>query len=317
MNIACVGEMVIDFLPGDGEGVYIRKPGGAPANVAVAVARNALDAGFCGCLGNDDFGRFLLKILEDNNVAVLRPELLDEAITTMAFVSLDQDNNRSFTFARKPGADQFLRKEDIDRGGIAQADVVHAGSCSLSRAPASEATVYAMESAKKNGKLVSFDINYRNLMWEDDRAACSKAVQELMPLVDFLKLSEEERDMLGVEPSEAGKAYGITVVVETLGAAGARCFWDGKELTVAGRKAHCVDATGAGDAFWGGFLSCLLRSNVKTVKDLSEPLLLMALNYGNIAGWLCVQKKGAMESLPVIAEIEAILEVENAQRTMG
>ena len=316
MNIACVGEMVIDFIPGEGEGVYIRKPGGAPANVAVAAARNALDAGFCGCLGNDDFGRFLLKTLEDNNVAVLRPELLDEAITTMAFVTLNQDNDRSFTFARKPGADQFLSKEDIDRGNVAQADMVHAGSCSLSKAPASDATVYAMECAKKNGKLVSFDINYRNLMWNDDRAACSKAVQELLPLVDFLKLSEEERDMLGVEPSGAGKAYGIAVVVESLGPAGARCYWNGKQLTVPGRKAQCIDATGAGDAFWGGFLSCLLRSNVKTVKDISEPLLQKALEHGNVAGWLCVQKKGAMESLPTIDEIEAILEVGNEKRNM-
>jgi fructokinase len=309
MNIACVGEMVIDFLPGEEEGVYIRKPGGAPANVAVAVARNSLSAGFCGCLGNDDFGRFLVKTLEDNNVAVLRPQLLDEAITTMAFVTLDQNKDRSFTFVRKPGADQFLSREDIDRGKVAQGDIIHAGSCSLSKPPASDATVYAMECAKKNGKLVSFDINYRNLMWEDDRAACCKAVQDILPLVDFLKLSEEEGDMLGTEPSKAGETYGIALVVESLGAKGARCYWKGKRLTVAGRKAHCVDATGAGDAFWGGFLSCLLRANVKTTDDITEPLLQKALEYGNVAGWLCVQKKGAMESLPTIEEIEAILEV--------
>lgn len=309
MDIACVGEMVIDFLPGEGEGVYIRKPGGAPANVAVAAARNGLNAGFCGCLGDDDFGRFLLKTLEDNNVKALRPELLEEAVTTMAFVTLNKDNDRSFTFVRKPGADQFLSMDDIDRGGVALADMVHAGSCSLSKAPASDATAYAMESAKKNGKLVSFDINYRSLMWNGDRAACSKAVQKLLPQVDLLKLSEEERDMLGAEPSEAGKAYGIAVVVETLGSAGARCYWNGKLLTVPGRKARCVDTTGAGDAFWGGFISCLLRGGVKTVKDISEPLLIKALDYGNVAGWLCVQKKGAMESLPYIDEIEAILEV--------
>lgn len=312
MNIACVGEMVIDFLPGKGEGVYIRKPGGAPANVAVAVARNALKAGFCGCLGNDDFGRFLLKTLTDNHVEVLRPELLDEAITTMAFVTLDENNNRSFTFVRKPGADQFLSKKDIDRGGVVRADLIHAGSCSLSKSPASEATVYALECARENKKLISFDINYRNLMWEDDRAACIRAVQKLLPLVDLLKLSEEERDMLGVEPSEAGEVYGIAVVVETLGASGARCFWHGKELTVAGRKARCVDATGAGDAFWGGFISYLLRNQVITVQDITEALLQKALEYGNVAGWLCVQKKGAMESLPTFSEIEAILEVEHA-----
>lgn len=310
MNIVCIGEMVIDFLPGQEEGSYIRKAGGAPANVAVAAARNGLDSGFCGRMGNDDFGRFLVKTLEDNQVSVLCPELLDEAVTTMAFVSLNEEGDRSFTFARKPGADQFLNCADIDRSGAAEADLVHAGSCSLSKAPASEATVYAMEQAKSRGKLVSFDVNYRNLMWNDDREACAQAVQKLLHTVDFLKISEEETDMLGVPAQEAGQTYGIAVVVETLGASGARCYWNGKTLEVAGRKAQCVDTTGAGDAFWGGFLSYLLRSGVRTTTDVTEVLLKRALQYGNVAGWLCVQKKGAMESLPTNSEIEAILEGE-------
>ena len=190
---------------------------------------------------------------------------------------------------------------------MAQADLVHAGSCSLSKGSAAEATVYALRSAKEAGKLVSFDVNYRNLMWNDDREGCIAAVKDLLPLVDFLKISEEETDMLGVPAVEAGEHYGIAVVVETLGAAGARCYWRGKTFTVEGRKAQCVDATGAGDAFWGGFLACLLQNGVRSTEDLKEELLLKAMDYGNVAGWLCVQKKGAMESLPTTEEIRKIL----------
>lgn len=310
MKLICVGEMVIDFLPGAEEGSYIRKAGGAPANVAVAAARNGLEVGFCGRVGNDDFGRFLVKTLEDNHVAVTCPKLVDEAITTMAFVSLDAHGDRSFTFARKPGADMFLTREDVDSAGVRDSDMVHAGSCSLSRDPAADATVYAIAESKRSGKLVSFDVNYRSLMWKDDRNACISAVQKVLPYVDFLKISEEEEDMLGMAPEEAAKKYDISVLVETLGSAGARCHWNGKVLHIPGRKANCVDTTGAGDSFWGGFLSSLLRSGVKTTADLTEELLLKAMHYGNVAGWLCVQKKGAMESLPTYEQVAAILETE-------
>lgn len=309
-KIICIGEMVIDFLPGNEEGVYIRKAGGAPANVAVAAARNNVSAGFCGRMGNDDFGCFLVDTLKKNEVAVLCPELVDEATTTMAFVTLEANGERSFTFARKPGADMFLSRADIDRARIWEADIVHAGSCSLSKDPAADATVYAMESAWKNGKMVSFDVNYRNLMWNNNRDACKAAVQKVLPTVDFLKISEEEEDMLDGSPEDIAKEYDITVIVETLGAEGAHCYFDSQSITVPGKKAKCVDVTGAGDAFWGNFLSYLLKNRVRSTNDLSIELIKQALKYGNLAGWLCVQKKGAMESLPTAAELEAILEVE-------
>ena len=204
----------------------------------------------------------------------------------------------------------FLTREDVDAAGVRDADMVHAGSCSLSRDPAADATVYAISESKRNGKLVSFDVNYRNLMWQDDRDACIAAVQKILPNVDFLKISEEEEDMLGAAPEEAAETYGISVLVETLGSAGAKCHWNGKVLHIPGRKANCVDTTGAGDAFWGGFLSYLLRAGVTSTADLTEDLLLKAMHYGNVAGWLCVQKKGAMESLPTYDQVAAILEAE-------
>lgn len=304
-KILCVGEMLIDFLPGDIPGSYLRKPGGAPANVAVAAARNGIAASFCGRVGDDDFGRFLMGVLEENHVAALCPAPVKEATTTMAFVSLDESGNRSFTFARKPGADMFLTRQDVDEAMKTQPNLVHAGSCSLSKNPAADATVYAMEQTKKQGALVSFDVNYRNLMWEDDRAAAAAAIQSVLPLVDYLKISEEEEDLLGIPVTQAMEKYNITLIAKTLGDQGAVCYWNNKTVSVAGRKAVCVDTTGAGDAFWGAFLSYLLHH----ASCLNEALLQKALHYGNVAGWLCVQKKGAIESLPTTAEIEAILRI--------
>lgn len=306
MRILSVGEMVIDFLPGTEKASYIRKAGGAPANVAIAMARQGIDSSFCGLMGNDDFGRFLLQTLKDENVEPCIKDLTDDAITTMAFVSLDETGNRSFTFARKPGADMLLTRDMIKDEFIDSADVVHAGSCSMSKNPAADATVYAMEQAHEKGKIVSYDVNYRNLMWGDDRDAASDAVCEILPLVDFLKISDEEADMIGGEESfdKLMKDNRIALIIETLGSKGAKCFFDGKVLEVEALKAECVDSCGAGDAFWGGCLSYLLKNGVKCPKDLNQELIIEAMKCGNIAGWLCVQKKGAIESLPTASEVE-------------
>ncbi len=305
-KLLSIGEMVIDFLPGDQEGVYIRKAGGAPANVAIAVARQGCEAAFCGMMGNDDFGRFLYQTLLDDQVEPVVKELTDEAITTMAFVSLDPHGDRSFTFARKPGADMFLTPEHITPEALAAATVVHAGSCSLSREPAADATVYALRSGHQLGKLVSFDVNYRNLMWNDDQQACARAVTDILPYVDILKISEEEADMLGGEHSIPGlmEKMRISLVIETLGSAGARYYWNGTTGSVPALKAVCVDSCGAGDAFWGGFLAYLMKSGVTAPGHLNEALLRTAIEHGNIAGWLCVQTKGAIESLPTAQAVE-------------
>ena len=115
MKILCIGEMLIDFTPVKGmPNSYTANPGGAPANVAVSAARNEIKAGFLGKLGNDDFGKLLINTLKKDNVEILAPELTDEATTTLAFVTLDESGDRSFTFARKPGADMLLSESVHD-----------------------------------------------------------------------------------------------------------------------------------------------------------------------------------------------------------
>lgn len=307
MDVICMGEMLIDFTPGKEKDSYIKNPGGAPANAAVSIARNGLEAGFMGKLGNDDFGRFLMKTLEDNQVKVLCPELTDEAVTTLAFVTLYEGGERSFTFARKPGADMLIEKDDIKKEDIEGCRLFHAGSFSLSANPGAEAVKYAMKKAHKSGKLVSFDVNYRDMVWENE-AAAKKEVDQVLPYVDFLKISDEELYFAGGEENiyNLMEQYDIAVVIETLGSKGAKYFFKNNSGMVEGRKVEAVDATGAGDAFWGGFLSKILLSGVGSKDDLTEEIVKDALRYGNISGSLCVQKMGGIPALPTREEIEKI-----------
>ncbi|MCD7744764.1 MAG: PfkB family carbohydrate kinase [Lachnospiraceae bacterium] len=307
LDIICMGEMLIDFTPGKEERSYICNPGGAPANACIAIARNGLKTGFLGRLGNDDFGKLLKRTLEENQVDVLLPELTDQAVTTLAFVTLYEGGERSFTFVRKPGADILLDASDVEEDVIRSAKILHCGSVGMSANPSRNAHFAAMEMAKKNGKLVSYDVNYRNMIWsfEDAKAV----VDRVFPYVDLLKVSDEELDFVGGEENipTLMKENNISVVIETLGSKGAKYFYAGSEGTVVGNKVKAVDATGAGDAFWGGFLSKLLMSGVTTVSDLNEELVREALVYGNASGALCVQKMGGIPALPTRAEIERFL----------
>ena len=313
-DIYSLGEMVIDFIPGSEPASYIRKAGGAPANVAIAVSKNGLSASMCCKVGDDDFGRFLMKTLEEYGVRAASPKLCEEAITTMAFVTLQEDGERLFTFARKPGADMMLAEEDVREEEIADSVIIHAGSCSLSAEPVASATVRALRLGCEMGKLVSFDVNYRNVMWKDDIEACTKAVMDILQYVDLLKISEEEVEMMGGEAAIPAlmKENGIALVVQTLGANGARAYFGGAYFDVPGRKAKAVDATGAGDAFWGAFLSKLRFAGVSAAADLNAGLIREALEYGNISGCICVQNKGAISSIPTRAQIEAYIQEERA-----
>lgn len=308
-DIYCIGEMLIDFIPGSEPASYIRKAGGAPANVAIAVRKNGLNASMCCKMGDDDFGAFLLDTLKEYDVKAAVEELTKEAVTTMAFVTLKEDGDRVFTFARKPGADALLCEEDVKESDIEDTVLVHAGSFSLSTDPAKAATIRAMKLAHEKGKLVSFDVNYRNVVWNDDVDACTAEVMKILPYVDLLKISDEEVEMMGGVKAlpELMKKNGISLIVETLGADGAQAFFADDVIRVKGRKVKAVDATGAGDAFWGAFLSSLRIQGVAKKEDLTADIIRRAMDYGNVSGCICVQSKGAIPSIPTREMIEEYL----------
>ena len=307
-SILCIGELLIDFTPVSGMAhSYTANPGGAPANVAVSAARNEVRSGFLGKLGQDDFGHLLKNTMEANRVELLCPELTDKATTTLAFVSLDEHGDRSFTFARKPGADLLLDKEDVEKVDFDKWDIVHAGSVSQSGLPERDAVLLALSKAKEKGKLVSFDINFRDKIWGFEE--CKTEVLKILPMVDLLKLSDEELDFVGGRENipNVMKEYGIAVVVLTLGGDGSVVYYGDQCETIAPMKVQVADTTGAGDAYWGGFLSCLLRQGVKSVADLSFEKVVEAGRYGAVSGGLCVQKHGGIPALPTLEEIEKAL----------
>ncbi|MBR4759441.1 MAG: carbohydrate kinase [Lachnospiraceae bacterium] len=305
MSLLCIGEMLIDFTPLAGfPNSYTANPGGAPANVAVCAARNGVRTGFLGKLGNDDFGKMLAGVLRTEGVEMLVPKLTDEATTTMAFVTLDETGDRSFTFARKPGADLLLNEADVEGIDFSGWKILHAGSVSQSGLPERDAVLLAIRKARENGLMVSFDINYRDKIWGIEE--CRTEVDKVLPYVDLLKLSEEELCFVGGSESiyETMQKYGIAVIVLTKGKDGASVFFQGEQTDIPPVIAKAVDTTGAGDAFWGGFLSCLLQNGVANTEDLTTENLKAAAAYGTVAGSLCVQKNGGIPSLPTREEVE-------------
>ena len=180
----------------------------------------------------------------------------------------------------------------------------------MSAGKAVEATEYALKRAHEMGVLVGYDINYRNLMWHDDKQACADKVKEILPYVDLLKISDEEVDMVGGHDNVLAlmKEYDIAVVILTLGKDGAECFFNGDSFVTPGYKADYVaDTTGAGDAFWGGFLSRVLNLGADSVDKFTVEILKDAVNYGNVSGSLAVREKGAIASLPTKEQIEEFL----------
>ena len=238
-------------------------------------------------------------------------DLADAALKSVSPTHLKEGGERVFTFARKPGADTLLSEADVKEEDIRNSYIIHAGSCSLSAGPAASATVRALRLGHEMGKMVSFDVNYRNVMWNDNVDACVDAVKGILTYVDFLKISEEEVEMMGGEASlpDLMKTYGISVLVETLGSAGAQVFFNGEVFKVPGRKVKAIDATGAGDAFWGGFLSRLRIDGVEKMADVTKEILIDAMNYGNVSGCICVQSKGAIASIPTREQIEEYIRV--------
>lgn len=309
-DIISAGEMLIDFTPENMQWNYTANPGGAPANVAIAAARNQLKTGFLGILGKDDFGKMLQSTLLKDKVDILCPNLTNQATTTLAFVTLYEGGERSFTFVRNPGADILLSPEDIsnNREAIAACKLFHAGSFSMSANPSCKAIIEGIRLAHDYHKLVSFDINYRDMVWKN-KEQCLTQLETVFPMIDLLKISDEEVFFVGGEENIPAfmKKYNISVVIETLGSLGARYYYSDTQKLIKSKAVTAIDATGAGDAFFGSFLSRLILSGVEKPSDITASILNDCVAYGNAAGGLCVQKKGGIPALPTRAEIEAFL----------
>ncbi|CAH1587923.1 Fructokinase [Vibrio owensii] len=294
-KIWVTGDAVVDLIP-DTESTYLKCPGGAPANVAVAISRLGGNSAFFGRVGQDPLGRFMKATLAQEQVNT-DYILLDEAQrTSTVIVDLDDSGERSFTFMVKPSADQFLIPADIPE--FAQGEWLHVCSIALANEPSRSSTLKAMQDIKAAGGFVSFDPNLREEVWANPEEL-KPVVRQAIELADVVKFSDDELLFLtDTDSLEAGleaiKAFNNTLVLITQGAKGALVVFEGEQELIAGQAVKPIDTTGAGDAFVGGLLARLAQQNEWANKEAIHS----AVNWANGCGALATTQKGAMTALP-------------------
>jgi fructokinase len=304
--IVSLGESLIDFLSigeQDGAELFRKQAGGAPMNVACGIARLGGEAAFVGKVGDDDFGRFLKATMEREGVNTSGLRLSDEAGTGLAFVSLDEQGDRSFTFYRDPAADMLLRPDELPRELLSSCVAFHHGSISLITEPAREATLQARRLAKEGGAFISYDPNLRELLWpslDDARAR----ILEAMDGADLVKVSSEELAFLAGDDEEdairALFARGPDTVVLTRGADGCTVRTKaGDRADVPGSKVDVIDTTGCGDAFVAAFLHALFDDDLHDLE--------LAARRGCASGGLCATGRGAIDALPTRPALDAAM----------
>ncbi|MCS7254144.1 MAG: PfkB family carbohydrate kinase [Armatimonadota bacterium] len=310
-----LGELLIDFVSttidvplGDCP-AFVKAPGGAPANVAVGLAKLGISAGFIGKVGDDPFGHFLMRILSREGVDTSHLKLDKKARTTLAFVANRSDGRKEITFHRNPGADQMLTPEDVDRDYLSTAKLFHFGSVSLSHSPSREATLYAAELAKELGLLVSYDPNWRPPLWDDYEDA-KRMIWHAMRFADIVKLAEEEWEFVtGTESLEDGARkildVGAKFVVVTMGEKGA-WFTNGSiSSLVEPFEVDVVDPLGAGDGFVAALLAQLVN---RKAEEITGDELYKIVRIANAAGALTCTRMGVIPALPKKEELNSFLE---------
>ncbi len=311
----CIGELLIDFVSttpdvtlADAPG-FVKAPGGAPANVAVGLAKLGVDTGFIGKVGSDPFGEFLTETLQQNNVDTTYLIAGESSRTTLAFVATRSDGMKDITFYRHPGADIQLSPNEIEEDYIQSSEVFHYGSVSLSHSPSREATLKAIQCAKHAGAFISYDPNLRLMLW-DSADDAKHWIWEVMPYADVVKISEEEWEFVTGDVELASGierilGLGVKLLVVTLGERG--CYYtNGRiERSVDGFAAEVVDTLGAGDAFVAAMLAQLMQ--FPDLASLTNDKLDKIMRYANAAGALATQKVGVIPSLPSQIEIEQFL----------
>lgn len=294
--ILCVGEILADMIGTvrDGQVYYERKAGGAPFNVACGVRQFGVPSAFVGSVGCDLIGDFLEKFAQERGLDELCLRRDENRNTTLAFVQLDENGDRSFCFYRKNTADYHL--PEISDDLLGRADIVHVGSLMLSEEEGRAYAVSLMNRAHAAGKLVSFDINFRTDIFRNEEEAVS-VYRKVIALADIVKFSEDEVETFG---AEYVNGLNEKLVCITLGKDGCMWRYRGAERRLATIDVKPVDTTGAGDAFYAGVLS---RLDGTTPGQWTDRLLSDALTYGNVCGALNTLGRGAIDHLPTLEEI--------------
>jgi len=312
-QVVCLGEALIDFVSQRsgtdlvGAPGFEKCPGGAPANVAVALARLGVSSAFMGKVGDDAFGRFLEQTFAQAGVDTSPMAFDPEVKTGLAFVSLMVDGERDFVFYRDPSADMMLRPDEIDEEAIRSARAFHFGSITLISEPSRAATLHAVNVARQAGTMVSYDPNLRMSLWDSADHARAEMLGA-MPLADVVKVSEEELEfLLGEVDQQAGArellARGPSLVAVTRGAGGCYAASADGEVDLPGFPVETVDTTGAGDGFVGGMLAHILGRSAGRPGGFDADELRSIFLVANAVGALATTKKGAIPAMPETSDV--------------
>lgn len=303
-KIWVLGDAVVDLIP-EGANAYLRCAGGAPANVAVGIARLGGTTSFIGRVGDDPLGRFMLQTLQQENVCTQHMSLDPQQRTSTVIVELNE-GERSFTFMVNPSADQFLDLSDLPH--FNSNDWLHCCSIALINEPSRSTTFEAIRRIKAEGGFFSFDPNLRESLWKSS-AEMKSVVNQVVALADVLKFSEEELVFLtdskdlSEATSKLAKRYPEKLIIVTLGKLGATYYLQGESELVSCKPLIPVDTTGAGDAFVSGLLFGI--SQVENWKNSTA--LMQIIKQANACGALATTAKGAMSALPNKQQLDAFL----------
>ncbi|MEY8385745.1 carbohydrate kinase [Oscillospiraceae bacterium 38-13] len=308
MDVTAIGEILIDLtqtgVNSAGVPQFSANPGGAPANAAVAASRLGARTAFWGKVGNDAFGAYLRQVLAENKVDASGLRTGSQA-TSMAIVSVDAAGERSFRFLR--GADRDICPEEVDEDAVLRTKILHFGSVSLTAGMSRSATIFAARTAHKNGGLVSYDPNYRPALWSNPAEAAEWMTIPL-PLVDIIKLAEEELPLLtGTTDLEEGARIledrGVSLIMVTLGSNGVFCRWKGEGWHQPGIPVKVADTNGAGDTFLGAVLSRLCARGEKPLEGLTRAEMKDILAFANRAAAFTCSRSGAIPAMPTLEEL--------------
>lgn len=312
-DVVALGELLIDFtnngVSSQGNSLFEANPGGAPCNVLAILQKLSKKTAFIGKVGNDQFGKLLKGTLDEVGIDSSNLLFDDKIPTTLAFVHNMPDGDRDFSFYRKPGADMMLTADEIHEDMVNDTKIFHFGTLSMTSEGVREATIKAIELARKNGALISLDPNLREPLW-DSLDNAREQMLKAISYCDILKISDNEIQFLtGIDDYDEGisklrSMYNIPLICLTLGKDGSRSYYKDMRVEVKGfRQDHVLDTTGAGDTFCGSVLSFICDNGLD---DLSEIKLREMLTRANAAASLITTKKGAIRSMPNITEIELL-----------
>lgn len=312
-DILSIGEMLIDFTQTegkDGEVYYKKNAGGAPANVVCMAARLGASAGFIGKIGNDMFGKYLKQVLSDLNVETRGLILDDMYSTALAFVGKDIFGDRDYVFYRKNTADLNLSFKEVNLKLIDACRIFHFGGLSLTGEPVKTATLNSVEYAKGKGKIISYDPNWRPLLWTSKENAV-QAMQNALQYVDIIKVSESELQIItdcgNLAPAIAKLLHlGVKIICVTQGAKGCIIATKDSIDLYPAYRVETVDTLGSGDSFLGAFLFKLLEKS-KDITELTPAEIRDMAFFANACGAIASTRTGAIPAMPTISEVKKFI----------